>query len=125
MNRVLHIATLLATAGCAPPVTERVLRVREDGGVDDDTAPGGRVVLVDPGGPPPPPMPTREAIAALRVFERNEDPRRFHDALAPHLLERRPPARRPLPDRFGADRPRKDRPKEKAARKARKKNRGR
>lgn len=103
MNRVLRIATLLAASGCAPPVTERVLRVREDGGVED--LPVG-VHL-----PSEPRIDDARAAAMLREFEARPAPLRTEI--------------RPRPRYAPLERPRKDRSKAKAARKARKKNRGR
>lgn len=102
MNRVLKIATLLAAGGCVPPATERVFRVREDGGVDGDVTING--LTVDGS-----------------VFTpRRADPEPFVRMVRDELA-----VARPRPRYMPPERPRKDRSKEKAARKARRKNRGR
>jgi hypothetical protein len=127
------MAALLAIAGCpGDPMLNRVFRVREDGGVDedakDDAKDGSDVVVVVPTEPPPP----RPRIDDMRVFARHEDRPRFEDTLAPNLLERRKLEGRTdyrstgrRPTTWPPGKIPKDRSKAKAARKARKKNRGR
>jgi hypothetical protein len=119
MNRVLHIATLLA-ASMTPshPVWNGVFRPREDGSLEDAKGDGPLVVAVD--APAEPRMDGARAAAMLREIEAR--PTIGLGALSAHT-DYRATGRRPT--RSPPYKEPKDRSKAKAARKARKKNRGR
>jgi hypothetical protein len=121
MNRTLRMAALLAIAGCpGDPMLNHVFRVREDGKVDDDLEPGvhtgldGRTVVVMPPSVLDPQPTIKAASLDVVTLGRERPATIFRSPVQPIRRTTWPPGKVP-----------KDRSKAKAARKARKKNRGR